>query len=270
MAGGRLYEARAALRDDAAARWGVSGPLAELLFAFPLVGAALFALASAHSGLFVFLAEEDSVLEWTQVVVLAAAAVLAALLGARAVREERRRDALAYLLLAAGCIFVAGEEVSWGQRVLGLETPESLAEINRQDELTLHNIDDVRVALKFFLIGLGVAGFALPWLLRWRGSSAYRYMPPLFMTSAFLVVAGYHLARLIFFPTGFFGSERNFKVFGFSEWPELMLGYVVFGVVGLRWWLTRSEQEALRSSAASDRRPDPTAARTGARETRRP
>jgi hypothetical protein len=119
---------------------------------------------------------------------------------------------------------VAGEEVSWGQRILGLQTPETLAEINRQDELTLHNIDDVRVALEFVLIGLGLAGFALPWLLRRRGSPAYSFMPPLFMTSAFLVVAAYNLTRLVFFPAGFFGTERHYKVFAFSEGPSCCLG----------------------------------------------
>lgn len=211
------------------------GQLAEILFAFPVVGAVLFALTSANRGLFVFLAEEDSLLEWTQVVVLVSAAALATLLAARALREGRRPHSLAYLALAAACFFVAGEEVSWGQRIFGLETPESLAEINRQDELTLHNIDAVRVALKFFLIGLGLVGFALPWLLRRRASPAYRFMPPLFMTSAFLVVAAYNLTRLVFFPAGFFGTERNFKVFAFSEWPELLLGYVICGVVALRW-----------------------------------
>jgi hypothetical protein len=110
--------------------------------------------------------------------------------------------------------------------------------------LTLHNIGDVRVALKFFLIGLGVAGFALPWLLSRRRSPAYRFMPPLFMTSAFLVVAGYNLARFVFFPDGFFGVERNFRVGGFSEWPELLLGYVVCGVVALRWRRDHMGQEA--------------------------
>lgn len=240
----RLHQARAALREDAATRWGLRGSLAELLFAFPLVGAALFALASVDRGLFLFLAEEDSLLEWSQVVILASAAVLATLLAARALREGRRPHALAYFVLAAGCIFVAGEEVSWGQRILGLETPESLAEINRQDELTLHNIDDVRVALKFFLIGLGLAGFALPWLFARRHSPAYRFMPPLFMTSAFLVVAGYNLARLVFFPAGFFGTERNLRVFAFSEWPELLLVYIVCGVVALRWRRDHARQEA--------------------------
>jgi hypothetical protein len=37
-------------------------------------------------------------------------------------------------------IFGAGEEISWGQRLLGFETPDTLKEINRQDELNLHNI----------------------------------------------------------------------------------------------------------------------------------
>ncbi len=44
------------------------------------------------------------------------------------------------LLLALLFIFGAGEEISWGQRLFGFETPDSLKEINRQDETTLHNI----------------------------------------------------------------------------------------------------------------------------------
>lgn len=64
------------------------------------------------------------------------------------------------------------------------------------------------------------------------------------MTSAFLVVAAYNLTRLAFFPAGFFGAERNLKVFYFSEWPELLLGYVVCGVVALRWWRSQAGREA--------------------------
>lgn len=46
----------------------------------------------------------------------------------------------ALLLLALGLFFAAGEEISWGQRILGLETPESISEANTQDELNLHNL----------------------------------------------------------------------------------------------------------------------------------
>jgi hypothetical protein len=44
------------------------------------------------------------------------------------------------LLLALGLFFAAGEEISWGQRILGLGTPESLSEVNAQDELNIHNL----------------------------------------------------------------------------------------------------------------------------------
>ena len=38
-------------------------------------------------------------------------------------------------------LFIAmGEEISWGQRILGFETPESISEINFQDEFNIHNI----------------------------------------------------------------------------------------------------------------------------------
>ncbi len=41
-----------------------------------------------------------------------------------------------------GCVlfFGMGEELSWGQRMLGIETPETLAEINLQNETNLHNL----------------------------------------------------------------------------------------------------------------------------------
>jgi hypothetical protein len=36
--------------------------------------------------------------------------------------------------------FVALEEISWGQRIIGFETPETLVRINTQDEFNVHNI----------------------------------------------------------------------------------------------------------------------------------
>lgn len=47
---------------------------------------------------------------------------------------------LIFLGLALLFFFGAGEEISWGQRIFGFATPEALAEINKQDELNLHNL----------------------------------------------------------------------------------------------------------------------------------
>lgn len=37
-------------------------------------------------------------------------------------------------------LFIAGEEISWGQRIFGWETSDAWKEINYQDETTLHNL----------------------------------------------------------------------------------------------------------------------------------
>lgn len=46
----------------------------------------------------------------------------------------------AVVLYFAMFVFVAGEEISWGQRIFGINTPDVLNQINEQRELTLHNI----------------------------------------------------------------------------------------------------------------------------------
>jgi hypothetical protein len=48
---------------------------------------------------------------------------------------------LYFLALAIVFTFGAGEEISWGQRLFGFETPESIDARNRQNEFNLHNLD---------------------------------------------------------------------------------------------------------------------------------
>jgi hypothetical protein len=53
---------------------------------------------------------------------------------------------LAYLLLAAAFLAAAGEEISWGQRIFGFETPSALEAINAQEETNFHNLSFLRGA----------------------------------------------------------------------------------------------------------------------------
>ncbi len=52
---------------------------------------------------------------------------------------QQRLIQAAYLLLGLGLIFVAGEEISWGQRIFNFETPANINQANLQDEINLHN-----------------------------------------------------------------------------------------------------------------------------------
>lgn len=75
---------------------------------------------------------EDGPLEWLQV----AAYVAAAAWFAAAARSNRQ---LFPALAAAGFVLVAGEEMAWGQRLFDLRVGV-VQDVNRQGELTLHNI----------------------------------------------------------------------------------------------------------------------------------
>jgi hypothetical protein len=59
-----------------------------------------------------------------------------------------------FLLLGLVFLVGAGEEVSWGQRILGIGTPEGLAGANAQSEINVHNLKPVAgVTYQLFLVG---------------------------------------------------------------------------------------------------------------------
>ncbi len=66
----------------------------------------------------------------------------------------------------AALMFVfVGEEISWGQRIFGFDTPESLQETNVQNEFNLHNLDFM-VGFKYRALSLMmlITGVILPGL----------------------------------------------------------------------------------------------------------
>ncbi len=52
----------------------------------------------------------------------------------------RTRKNYLILLLGLFFLFCAGEEISWGQRILGIETPEYMLRENAQKEFNFHNL----------------------------------------------------------------------------------------------------------------------------------
>ncbi|MDA0978853.1 MAG: hypothetical protein O3B72_09865 [Proteobacteria bacterium] len=104
---------------------------------------------------------EDGFIEWCTVLVLLTTMVVC---GRRFIllRGHRSRLFLSVTaLLTLLCLFGAGEEISWGQRIFGLETPEYLQERNAQGEIGLHNlvveINGEEVKLNKLIFGTGLA-----------------------------------------------------------------------------------------------------------------
>lgn len=92
-----------------------------------------------NNQLFRVLVEDDHLVEYSQFLLLIFSSLISFLLGKYWWKKEKIL-AILFFLLALGCFFVAGEEISWGQRIFNIETPQQLAEKNMQQELTVHNI----------------------------------------------------------------------------------------------------------------------------------
>src|SRR5690606_15336479 len=124
---------------------------AHVLLALWVVGMVLLGIQVPER--YESLLQEDRFIEWWTVPLFAVAGVFAV---RRAVRHRRIFDALVGLF----CLFVAGEEFSWGQRLLGLTPPAPFLEHNYQQELTLHNFADIFGQPKTVLV-LALAGFGI-------------------------------------------------------------------------------------------------------------
>lgn len=198
--------------------------------------------------------QEDRAIEWLSVLVFATAGVIAL---ARARRERRVFDALVALFL----LFVAGEEMSWGQRLLGLTPPSYFLEHNTQQEMNLHNFagffGSPKGPFTAVLLGYAVllpAAAAIPRLrplLERIGATA----PPLAAIAWFLVA----IALLVWYPFRFTG-----------EWVELLAGsaflvstrpapktlavaapLLAAGAVGLQWVSTIGRADAASLACAT-------------------
>lgn len=119
-----------------------------------------------------------------------------------------------FLLLLAGVFFFGfGEEISWGQRIFGLSTPEPLREINEQGELNIHNLAGFQIESLFSLFWFTYA-FALPLAVRLSRPVAVFIgrlnLPVVPLWIGILFPVNYAVSKL--FQPCFTGAESNFPV----------------------------------------------------------
>ncbi|MFY0614325.1 MAG: hypothetical protein JXQ99_22545 [Hyphomicrobiaceae bacterium] len=84
--------------------------------------------------------EGYGILELLHLIIPLAGMVVALEMLARRWVRSHRLVLIWTILLALGCLYIAGEEHSWGQHFLHWETPQYWEKINRQNETNLHNV----------------------------------------------------------------------------------------------------------------------------------
>lgn len=131
-----------------------------LIFLFPLFCVAvLYIIFIKKEGFFARLIAEDSIFETIQFHLYFFSAIFSFFVFKYLKkREEKKWKVYAFLLLSLAFCFIAFEEISWGQRILGLNTPEWIAERNAQRETTLHNLNPIQLKMHYLYIVIGVYG----------------------------------------------------------------------------------------------------------------
>lgn len=156
------------------------------------------------------------------------AAFAAALVALAQIRLRAGKWLAGWVALAAVCcLYVAGEEISWGQHFLDWTTPEFWAAVNDQHETNLHNTSSWLDQKPRLLLEIGVitGGILLPLLQKYRPALvparfAVIYPPPYLMPVA-LIGIGVKLASDIAELCDVTLFERD------SEVEELYLFYFV-------------------------------------------
>jgi hypothetical protein len=138
-----------------------------------------------------------------------------------------RNIAIAFAILA---FVLAMEEISWGQRVIGLETPEFWQALNAQNEINLHNLAFVQKQRFWFVIVAGVIGISSTFV-------TYSLFSPLrpksYLVPAFALMVASGILRFIsmeMFWVIDIERARKFSYFAdrFMEIGELAFALAVF------------------------------------------
>lgn len=101
--------------------------------------------------------QEDTFIEWLQFFLFFSSSLfLFFYLYVMHLNREIQIYSMRFLgTLGLGCLFMFGamEEISWGQRIFQISTPEAIAEHNLQGEITLHNMEVAGININKLIFG---------------------------------------------------------------------------------------------------------------------
>ena len=187
-------------------------------------------LMEATAPVALVLLDEDRLVEQLTFVALFGAGLIAALMAWLHRRGFQWWVRWVYVLLALACLVVAMEEVSWGQRRLGIETPISLRRFNRQGEITLHNIGSLQGHSEWMRLCAGIGGLLA--LGARRIPALQSFAAPPVLKPWFVIITG-HAAIDVFDDIIPITPRFTFIMQQTSEMLELLIGLAAFLYVSL-------------------------------------
>lgn len=206
----------------------------------PLTLILMYVVVMVSPKLFIFLVQEDGISETGQFLFYLISGIFA-FRASLIFRKKNKLNFLLFLLFGIGMLFVAFEEISWGQRIFGIETPEKIKELNHQDEITIHNLNFFQQ--NYLHLSFVVAGFygAFSRLVVDLLPSAIRkklliYTPPKYLFFSFFApFALYALYNSVLVP-----NEVSVGNVPLGRWQEVFEIYMGLGFMGYSLYVYKS------------------------------
>ncbi len=188
---------------------------------------------------------EDLIGEWAQFYFFLSALIISARLAFSSSAYRRF-----FIFLSIACFYVVMEEISWGQRLFGWESPDFFEERNLQGETNIHNFfigpysTSLKAAVEYLLAaGLVAYGFIYPltikrglrfagWLNEKGLAAPPFYLWPFFCTAAFLELQIFRfneaevaeilvsLALMIMAIHFFYAQKKRINIQKSAEWLQ--------------------------------------------------
>lgn len=136
-----------------------------LIFIFPVILFHIFLYVKLElPNIYISIVQEDSVVENMQAVIYLASFIISLFVTIKFLRSKMTSHCVLYGILTLGLLFIMNEEVSWGQRIWGIQTPDFFEQYNFQKEISLHNLKPIQKKIQGICILVGAYG-AFAWIV---------------------------------------------------------------------------------------------------------
>lgn len=163
--------------------------------------------------------KEDNIIEYLQFLVLFSGGVSCIKIFIK--NTKLISPYILFLICGLVFIFVAGDEIAWGQRILGIESTEKIKELNRQEEITLHNLHIVEWTVQYIYFMIALFGlYGRIFFTKIKFLKKYEKLTP---SKKFY---GYFLLPIVFF-----SAQLVIKDGIWHTWSEVAELYLYSGIV---------------------------------------
>ena len=210
------------------------------IFIFPFLLVAIFTYFLYYSDYSTFnklMRRENHPVELITFLFLLAGAITGFIFSYKLAKSGEKLVSIFYFIFAFGLLFVAMEEISWGQWIFKFHTPDYMRGLNRQTEFNVHNIESVNLSFEILRVIFGLGGIVSIFLLKFK---TFKFLSsPLSLISWFVII-------LIFASLDFYNRfDTSYQAFykgnifwftrKFTEFLEMLISISAFLFIWLNY-----------------------------------